>query len=311
MSDQAPEHKVEKTFTSYNQQQGVAYAELRPGYHPSLYQLIIDFHTKNDTGKLETLLDVGCGPGKATRALASQFKQAIGIDTSQGMIDTAISLGGKTKSNKAIRYAVSGAEEIKGVEDGSVDVLIAATCAHWFNMPAFWARAAKVLKPGGTVAIWTSGGSRITKSTPNHVKIQAALDKIEQDYLIPYFEPGNVLTRNLYRNLPLPWTSTPSVSGFDEASFVRKEWADGENEEFYSTGTMTLNLDMVEKILATASPVQRWREGNPDKVGTSEDVLKKMRAAIEEGLYEAGVPKGEEKVSGSPDGVLLLVKTKV
>lgn len=27
--------------------------------------------------------------------------------------------------------------------------------AHWFDMPKFWAAAAKVLKPGGTVAIWT------------------------------------------------------------------------------------------------------------------------------------------------------------
>jgi trans-aconitate 3-methyltransferase len=27
--------------------------------------------------------------------------------------------------------------------------------AHWFDMTKFWAEAAKVVKPGGTVALWT------------------------------------------------------------------------------------------------------------------------------------------------------------
>lgn len=27
--------------------------------------------------------------------------------------------------------------------------------AHWFDMPKFWAAAADVLRPGGTVALWT------------------------------------------------------------------------------------------------------------------------------------------------------------
>jgi hypothetical protein len=26
---------------------------------------------------------------------------------------------------------------------------------HWFDMPKFWAEAAQVVKPGGTVALWT------------------------------------------------------------------------------------------------------------------------------------------------------------
>jgi hypothetical protein len=27
--------------------------------------------------------------------------------------------------------------------------------AHWFDMTKFWAEAAKAVKPGGTVALWT------------------------------------------------------------------------------------------------------------------------------------------------------------
>jgi hypothetical protein len=27
--------------------------------------------------------------------------------------------------------------------------------AHWFSMPEFWAQAARLVKPEGTVALWT------------------------------------------------------------------------------------------------------------------------------------------------------------
>jgi hypothetical protein len=71
-------------------------------------------------------------------------------------------------------YEVTGAEsidKIDGLEHSSVDLITAATAvcifeheqsssltsiqAHWFDMPQFWKAAANLLKPGGTVAIWT------------------------------------------------------------------------------------------------------------------------------------------------------------
>jgi hypothetical protein len=45
------------------------------------------------------------------------------------MIAAAREIGGKTKSDGAVRYEVSAAEEIssvKGLEEGTVDLLIAA-----------------------------------------------------------------------------------------------------------------------------------------------------------------------------------------
>jgi hypothetical protein len=90
------------------------------------------------------------------------------------MIDTAKELGGKTKPGGDVEFVISAAEEIsqiKGLELGSVDLLTSAMAvglcrwifltvtddhqAHWFDMTKFWAEAAKVVKPGGTVALWT------------------------------------------------------------------------------------------------------------------------------------------------------------
>src|SRR5215470_13906762 len=96
---------TEKTFSSYNHEQGKAYAEIRRDYHPSLYQAVINHHTSTG-GQLDTLLDIGCGPGTAAQTLAPRFAHAIGLDPSEGMITTARSLGGATSTSEPIRFEV-------------------------------------------------------------------------------------------------------------------------------------------------------------------------------------------------------------
>ena len=75
-------------------------------------------------------------------------------------------------------------------------------------------------------------------------------------------------------------------------------------------GGLTVDLDTMERILGTASPVQRWREAHPDAAGTERDIIRIMRMEIERLLHEAGVEKGKEVVKGSLRGVLLIVKKK-
>jgi SAM-dependent methyltransferase len=125
---------AEKTFTSFTKDQGAKYAQNRPGYHPNLYKTIIDHHTSTG-GQLNTIIDVGCGPGMATRALAPQFVHAIGLDPYEGMINTARLLGGTSSTSELIRYEVSSAEDLGSqlsppIEESSVDLITAATAAH-------------------------------------------------------------------------------------------------------------------------------------------------------------------------------------
>src|SRR5690606_35668755 len=40
-----------------------------------------------------------------------------------------------------------------GLEAGSVDLLLAAQCAHWFDLPRFDAEVRRVLRSGGLVAL--------------------------------------------------------------------------------------------------------------------------------------------------------------
>jgi SAM-dependent methyltransferase len=309
MSTKAP-FTQEKTFSSYNQAQGEAYANLRPKYHPGIYQMIIDHHTSTG-GHFDVLLDVGCGPGMATHALVPKFSHVLGLDPSEGMIATARAHNERTPTTN-VRFEVSTAEDLGSnlsppVQDTSVDLIISANAAHWFNIPAFWAAAARVLKPSGTVALWAPCGPAIHPSTPNASAIQAAIQKIQEDYLAPFYEPGNLLTQNRYAEFPLPWDMDEPVTAFDKESFIRREW--GVDEEFFDREPV-LSLDQVEKIMGVGSPVTRWREANPGAVGTEEDVVRVCRRTVEKILHEAGVEEGREVIRGGSMGVLLIVKHK-
>jgi hypothetical protein len=149
--------------------------------------------------------------------------------------------------------------------------------------------------------------------TPNGEAIQAAVDRVEQD-VDEYLLPGNRIARGLYADLVLPWMLPTPVEEFEKESFVRKEWNVGEGnepiDEFYNTDKQPVGVGMLVAVLGTTSPVIRWREANPDKVGTASDPLKVMRTEIEKLLQEAGVEPGAAVITGGVGGVLLMVKKK-
>ena len=78
-------------------------------------------------------MDVGCGPGNATRPLAKRFDTAYGTDPSLEMIRTAKKLSmasqeGETASGKKINFMVAKAEDMGSSEwdiGDKVDLLTA------------------------------------------------------------------------------------------------------------------------------------------------------------------------------------------
>ncbi|TQN71498.1 putative methyltransferase [Colletotrichum shisoi] len=308
---------TEKTFRAFTQAQGASYARGRPGYHHSLYDHICDHHTSTG-GKLDTLLDVGCGPGTVARELGPRFARVIGLDPAEGMIAAARALGGVSSTSEPIRFEVSAAEDLgsaldPSIPDASVDLITAATAAHWFDMPGFWAAAARVLKPGGSVAIWNGSAKYVHPATPNLQRLQETLLAFRQEHLVPYMAPGNHVGDALYATLPLPWTLETPVADFDKDTFFRRDWnKDGVltpgDEHFLAQQVFGLND--IEKFLETVSPILRWREAHPDAVGTERDVIKMLRKEIQTLLSEAGVEKGKEAIITSVSAVLLMVKKK-
>ncbi|KAM4626168.1 uncharacterized protein O3C94_019314 isoform 2-T2 [Discoglossus pictus] len=99
-------------------------------------------------GLFELAVDAGCGTGRSTRPLASDFHMVIGIDISESQINEAR----KHTSEENVSYLVSPVEDMP-LEDSSVDLVNAGLAAHWFPMDKFLQEADRVLKPRGCIAL--------------------------------------------------------------------------------------------------------------------------------------------------------------
>ena len=218
-------------------------------------------------------------------------------------------------------FAVSTAESLPGpalaaaLPPGRVDLLTAATAAHWFDMARFWPRAAALVKPGGTVALWTGASYYChPHTTPHAARVQTVLDALEHGRLAPYAAPGNVVSNGLYRELGMPWdaaTAEGAAEGagvaFPEHEFVRREWdvggQVGVGQRFFR-GHEVISLEDFAGGLATASMVTRWREAHPELVGTHEDVVAVTVRELREALG------GREWFEGGSATALLMLKRR-
>ena len=179
----------EQTFKNYNKDEAKEYSSGRPSYHKNLIRVILGHHASTG-GMFGTLLDVGCGPGNSTRPLATRFNIAYGIDPSEEMVKTAKGLSAgspemETYSGSPVQFTVGKAEELRfDGKEIKVDLLTAGTAvgaapnkvptplktysdhvqAHLFDMARFWRSAAKILNPGGTVALWNSSGTVVCRT---------------------------------------------------------------------------------------------------------------------------------------------------
>ncbi|KAK6459164.1 trans-aconitate methyltransferase 2 [Scheffersomyces xylosifermentans] len=144
------------------------YNSFRPHYPASFYKILFNYVTKGNESKLpiSRAIDLGCGTGVATYPLLNSTKEVIGLDLSPQMIKTANSLVAERlaqldiKDQSRISFKTGAVEdyvyqEPKETPDGSIDLITAAQCIHWFkDYDAFFANAAKLLRPGGTLAYW-------------------------------------------------------------------------------------------------------------------------------------------------------------
>lgn len=95
-------------------------------------------------------IDIGCGTGNYTTALADKGLNFYGVEPSAAMLEVA-----STCSNK-VNWFMAQAEEI-GLGDEIFDGAIATlTIHHWTNLSKGLAEINRVLKPGASLVIFTA-----------------------------------------------------------------------------------------------------------------------------------------------------------
>jgi SAM-dependent methyltransferase len=194
------------------------YARARPTYPAELFERLANLAPGRGTA-----WDCGTGNGQAATGLATHFERVVATDPSAAQLAEAI-------THPRVSYRL-GDESHSGLNAGSVDIVTAAQAAHWFDLPAFYGEARRVLRPDGVVAIWCYALCRIAPA------IDEPLDVFYHQTVGPYWPPERRFTEDGYRSLPFP---------FPEISFptlaMELEWTLAEFSAYLQTWSAVTRL---------------------------------------------------------------------
>jgi SAM-dependent methyltransferase len=137
-------------------------------------------------------VDTGTGNGQAAVGLARYFERVIATDPSEAQLAHA-------SPSDRIEYRLAPAES-SSVPSGSGDLVTAAQALHWFDAPAFFAEAKRILRPRGIIAVWGYGDPVLDTDT-----LDRTLYEFNRGMLEPYWFPERNLLLQGYKTIPFPF----------------------------------------------------------------------------------------------------------
>ncbi len=140
-------------------------------------------------------VDVGCGSGQLTQALAGHFDAVVGVDASAAQLAEAA-------PDTRIEYVV-GSSDALPVPDGSAALVAAAQAAHWFDLPRFYDEVRRVARPGGVVALVSYGPIEVSGPLAERFR------RFYRDELHRFWPPERAHVESGYRELPFPFPDLP------------------------------------------------------------------------------------------------------
>ena len=122
-----------------------------------------------------------------------------------------------------MEYRVAPAEA-SGLGTGTADLAAVAQALHWFDLPRFFAEAARVLRAGGVLAAWCYGPFRVLDRTAAPPVAEFAAE------VHPYWFPERALVDSGYRTIDFPFSEI-SAPSFE----LRAEWTGEEIAGYLGT----------------------------------------------------------------------------
>jgi SAM-dependent methyltransferase len=200
------------------------YSKHRPGYPAELSAFLASVAPGGGL-----VWDCGTGSGQAAVVLAEDFEQVVATDASAEQLAHA-------RRHPRVEYRVSP-ERDSGLPGGSCDLVTAAQAAHWFDLPAFYKEADRVLRPHGVLAIWCY----------NRTLVEPAIDEVivafQYGRVGPYWPSGREHTDSGYRTMPFPYERLDVP-----ALFMRQRWSRAQLEGYFDTWSSVRRFRQVEGV---------------------------------------------------------------
>ncbi len=145
------------------------YDRSRPRYPTTLFDDLVGLA---DIPKEARILEIGCGTGQATVALAERGFQLTGIELGARLAEVARR---RLRAFPAVEVVTADFEQWNAPE-GSFDAVAAFTAFHWLDPATRYEQAAQAIREGGALAIVETRHVRLDDADPFWLDVQADYD---------------------------------------------------------------------------------------------------------------------------------------
>ncbi len=178
----------------------------RPGYPREILVLL---HDKCGLTQSTDIADVGFGTGLFTRLLLENGNSVTGIEPNSEMRQA----GEKFLAEFPRFRALQGTAEATTLANQSVDFVLAAQAAHWFDREGARREFQRILRPRGwVILLWNE---RITDSTPFLLAYEELLLKYGTDYAEVRHERTTEVIGEFFESSPYEEANFPMRQAFD------------------------------------------------------------------------------------------------
>ena len=124
------------------------YDRYRPGYPDVLFE---EIRGRLALPSQPRVVDLGAGTGRASLAMAALGWRVTAVEPGKPMLDV---LRAQATNQGLVLATVQATAESTGLDPASADLATAAQAFHWFDHPAAVTEMARIVKPGGGVALF-------------------------------------------------------------------------------------------------------------------------------------------------------------
>jgi ubiquinone/menaquinone biosynthesis C-methylase UbiE len=164
-----------------------AYDLRRSGYPREVVAAAMKLADLRDGSRV---VEVGSGTGKLTEELVTCGLRVDAVDPGPNMIALARR---RVRGSDLVHFHVGRFEEVE-LPEGRFDALFAASSFHWVDPQLGWAKAARVLRPGGTVALIQPVGVRAEASRGVLDELHAAFAQLAPEIAAELTPPRDEAT---------------------------------------------------------------------------------------------------------------------